>query len=216
MSHLVPQIAQVIGEYVSETTSRAVLAAAAVHTGIRPDDLTHDTLPQYIQRIERSLILFGVDATGRTKCIAALQRLAIRERDTSRPPSLGVEIRGEQDVVRARNLGRDTCRKLGFTDLNQIKVATAISELARNILQYAGSGTISVRTIADPLSGVEIVARDRGPGIRDVDAVLSGRYRSRTGMGLGLLGVRRLMDSCHVQSSPREGTVITICKHRGN
>jgi serine/threonine-protein kinase RsbT len=202
----------VMGECLSETTCRAVLAAAAAHTGIRGDDLTVATLPLYVDRIQRSLVLFGVDALRRTKCKEDLQRLAIRERETERPSPLGVEIITEQDIVRARSIGRETCRRLGFTDLNQIKVATAISELARNILQYAQTGSIRVRPLAPPAEGVEVVAADRGPGIADIEAVLGGRYRSRTGMGIGLLGVRRLMDSCDIQSKAGSGTVVTIRK----
>lgn len=124
-----------------------------------------------------------------------------------------VNINVEGDIVRARGAGRDMCRELGFSEINQVKVATAISELARNIFHYAKTGRIVVRRLPAPRPGVEIVASDRGPGIPDVKLVLSGSYRSRTGMGKGLLGARRLMDHFEVESGPDKGTTVVLRKY---
>src|SRR5262245_5566732 len=104
-----------------------------------------------------------------------------------------IDITVEGDIVRARGAGRDMCRQLGLSEINQVKVATAVSELARNIYHYAKTGRIVLRRLGQPRPGVEIVASDNGPGIPDLKLVLSGNYKSRTGMGKGLLGARRLM-----------------------
>lgn len=126
---------------------------------------------------------------------------------------LDIPIDVEGDIVRARGAGRDICRGLGFAEINQVKVATAISELARNIHQYAGRGVITLKTLGAPRPGIEIVARDAGPGIPDTKLVLSGSYRSRTGMGKGLLGARRLMDAFELVSEPGKGTLVTLRKY---
>lgn len=124
-----------------------------------------------------------------------------------------IVITVESDIVRARGAGRDMCRELGFNEINQVKVATAISELARNIFHYAKTGKVVLRKLGSPRPGIEIVASDNGPGIADVKLVLSGGYQSRTGMGKGLLGARRLMDFFDIITAPDRGTTITLRKH---
>jgi serine/threonine-protein kinase RsbT len=119
----------------------------------------------------------------------------------------------EEDIVRARSAGREMCRSMGLSEINQVKVATAISELARNIFHYAGKGSVSLRPLSTPRRGIEIVARDRGPGIPDLKLVLSGSYKSKTGMGMGILGCRRLMDHFEVDSGRDKGTVVTLRKY---
>jgi serine/threonine-protein kinase RsbT len=123
-----------------------------------------------------------------------------------------IPILVEDDIVRARSAGRDLCREMGFSEINQVKVATGISELARNIFQYAKTGLIVLRRLGAPRPGIEIVARDQGPGIANLQVVLGGGYRSRTGMGKGLLGSRRLMDHFEIDTGPGRGTTVTLRK----
>ena len=125
---------------------------------------------------------------------------------------LTVRIRQEQDVVAARQRARQLARLLGFDEQDQVRIATSVSELARNVYNYAREGEVEF-AIEGQTSPQVLVVRvsDRGPGIADVSLILSGRYRSSTGMGLGILGARRLMDRFAIQSS-REGTAITIQK----
>src|ERR1041384_3186956 len=108
---------------------------------------------------------------------------------------LTVRVRQEQDVVAARQRARQLARLLGFDEQDQVRIATAVSELARNVYNYAteGEGEISIEG-ETPAQVLTIRIADRGPGIADVGLILSGRYRSTTGMGLGILGARRLMD----------------------
>lgn len=128
------------------------------------------------------------------------------------PESLDIAIKVEGDIVRARGAGRDMCRDLGLSEINQVKVATAISELARNIFHYAQTGNISLRKLGAPRVGIEVVATDQGPGIPDLKLVLSGNYKSKTGMGKGLLGTKRLVDFFEVDSAPGRGTRVTLRK----
>lgn len=128
------------------------------------------------------------------------------------PESLDIAIKVEGDIVRARGAGRDMCRDLGLSEINQVKVATAISELARNIFHYAQTGNIALRRLSAPRPGIEIIATDQGPGIPDLKLVLSGAYRSKTGMGKGLLGARRLVDFFEVDTGPGRGTRVVLRK----
>lgn len=123
-----------------------------------------------------------------------------------------VPILVESDIVRARGAGRELCRQLGLNEINQVKVATAISELARNIFHYAKTGKVVLRRLPPPRPGIEIIASDNGPGIPDVKHVMSGAYVSRTGMGKGMMGAKRLMDFFDVVTGPQVGTTVTMRK----
>jgi signal transduction histidine kinase/CheY-like chemotaxis protein len=128
-------------------------------------------------------------------------------------PLLTVEVRQEPDVVLARQRARQIARLLGFEAQDQVRIATAVSEVARNIYQYAGRGKIEFFLEGRTAPQVLLVrASDRGPGIADLPLLLSGRYRSSTGMGVGILGARRLMDQFDIESAPGQGTTLRLRK----
>ncbi len=128
-------------------------------------------------------------------------------------PILSVHIRGERDVVAARQRARQVSALLGFGDQDQARVATAVSEIARNAHQYSGGGqldfSISLRSTPQCLW---MQVSDHGPGIPGLDAILSGQYVSPTGMGLGVIGTCRLMDEFHISSAPGRGTTVLFGK----
>ena len=124
------------------------------------------------------------------------------------PRDRTIPITGEASVVVARTEAKRLAMKMGFRPVLQTKVATAASELARNIYLYAGEGEIILQVRTAPRNGVAVIARDRGPGIPDVQAVLTGRFQSRTGMGMGLRGVRSIADAFSIRSVPGEGTEV--------
>ncbi len=109
---------------------------------------------------------------------------------------LTVQISNEVDVVAARQRAREIASLCGFAMQDQVRIATSVSELARNVINYARSGKaeFSIEGGAGP-QVLCIRVEDQGPGIANVDLILSGHYRSATGMGVGLLGAKRLMDS---------------------
>jgi serine/threonine-protein kinase RsbT len=124
-----------------------------------------------------------------------------------------VTIRSEVDIVSARYHGRALAVRLGFTQTDATLVATAISELARNIILYAGQGTILLKALdAGRGPGVLVIARDDGPGIADLGRALAGGYSTSGGLGLGLCGVRRLVDEFDLVSSADQGTTVTFKK----
>ena len=129
------------------------------------------------------------------------------------PPVCEIPIVSEADIVAVRTRGREMARALGFGTVDQTRIATAISELARNILIYAKTGLVRLsRVEKSSRPGLEILATDQGPGIRDVAAVLDGRGSSSRGLGLGIPGSRRLMDDFEVSSAPGQGTSIRCVK----
>ena len=124
-----------------------------------------------------------------------------------------VEIRYEQDVVHARQTARLISEHLGFERNGQTRLSTAVSEIARNAYQYGGGGQVEFLvngTAPDQILAVTV--RDQGPGIKDIQAVLEGRYASLTGMGLGIVGARRLMDHFHIETKPGQGTTVFLGK----
>jgi serine/threonine-protein kinase RsbT len=124
-------------------------------------------------------------------------------------------IRSDLDIVIARTLARDTAKALGFGAIDQARIATAVSELARNIFLYAGTGSVTVREVAKSgRKGIEIVCEDQGPGISDMDMAMQDGYTSSRGMGMGLPGAKRLMDEFDVHSQQGIGTTITCRKWR--
>ena len=128
-------------------------------------------------------------------------------------PLVSIFVRHEQDVVAARQRARQIAARLGFESQDQTRIATAVSEIARNAFMYGGGGKVEIVVEGRyPPQLLVMRVSDRGPGIRDLDAVLSGRYRSSTGMGLGMLGARRLVDHFEVTSRPGVGTTVTLGK----
>jgi serine/threonine-protein kinase RsbT len=120
-----------------------------------------------------------------------------------------VEIITEWDIVAARQLGRNEAKALGFGTVDQARITTAISELARNIYLYASIGVIEIERIeTDSEKKIVVVATDQGPGIKDVRKVMEDGYSTSGGLGAGLPGVKRLMDSLDIQSVSGVGTTI--------
>lgn len=124
-----------------------------------------------------------------------------------------VVIRSSTDIVTARQRGRALAAELGFSGGDLVVIATTISELARNIIQYATTGVIVIRQ--DPGNerpGIVIMARDDGPGISDIPRALSAGYAAGSRLGGGLPGVRSLMDQFDIVTRPGQGTTITVRK----
>ena len=131
----------------------------------------------------------------------------------SASPILTVAVQAERDVVLARQRARHVAALLGFDAQDQTRISTAVSEIARNAFEYAGGGTLEIAVEGrTPPQLLVIGISDRGPGIADLSAILSGRYDSPTGMGVGLAGARRLMDQFDLRSRPGGGTQVVLKK----
>ena len=121
-----------------------------------------------------------------------------------------IAIRGDADIVAARQGAREMAQRVGFSRTELTLVATAVSEITRNIVRFAGSGEVVVSLLSTPGPGVRIVARDTGPGIPDVERAMTDGYSTYHGLGLGLPGARRLMDELTVESEMGRGTTVTM------
>ena len=124
-----------------------------------------------------------------------------------------VPINTDTDVVAARQKGREFATELGFVSTDSTLLATAISELARNIVRYAKCGEILISSVqSGNRVGITVVARDKGPGIANISLAMQDGFSTSGGLGLGLPGVKRLMDEFHLVSNARNGTKVTIKK----
>jgi serine/threonine-protein kinase RsbT len=125
-----------------------------------------------------------------------------------------IAIESDADVVTARQRARALAIGLDMPSTDQTLLATAISEIARNITTYAVRGEVFLELVRDSSgrSGVKVVARDQGPGIADLERALTDGYTTGGGLGLGLLGARRLVDEFDIQTAPGQGTTVTLVK----
>jgi anti-sigma regulatory factor (Ser/Thr protein kinase) len=127
-----------------------------------------------------------------------------------------VPIISDADTVIARQEGRTAALRIGLSRTDATFVATAISEIGRNITVHAGQGEIMIRRVTEGgRTGIVVIAQDHGPGISDVDAVMHRDYSSDAGLGMGLWGAQRLMDEVVVKSEPGVGTTVTMTKWCG-
>lgn len=186
-----------------------------------------------LDRVKMTLRIYCPDASlaeQSHRCVAEALRQGAPKRAAERPPRLElrdsglssasgeplrevkVAVSSVDDAVQARMAAKDLALRVGFSETNAIKIATAVSELARNIVLYAQQGEIVVRPRYGRTAherGITIVASDHGPGIADLTAILAGRYKSALGLGLGLRGVQKLMHDFGVDTGPGQGTVVT-------
>jgi serine/threonine-protein kinase RsbT len=129
------------------------------------------------------------------------------------PTDFVVDVNNSDDIVTARQAGHELARQLGFSLTDVTMIATAISEIARNITSYAGRGEVRVGLqYRDGRQALVVRAEDDGPGIADIERALEDGYSTARGLGLGLPGARRLMDRLIVESAPGKGTVVEMWK----
>ncbi len=121
-------------------------------------------------------------------------------------------IKSDKDLVEIRAYGRKLAREIGFNSNDQTLIATALSEVCRNIIEYAGTGKIIIETAQGSSRGISITAHDHGPGIKDIEKALEEGFSTGRGMGIGLPGCRRIMDQFQINSQAGKGTVVSMHK----
>jgi serine/threonine-protein kinase RsbT len=125
-----------------------------------------------------------------------------------------IEIETERDIVLCRRVSREMARELGFNLVDQTRITTTASELARNIYEYAKSGEVAFEVVNSEsgLTGLQMVYKDTGPGIENLSSALDEGWTSHRGMGLGLPGSKKLMDEFSIESEVGVGTTVTVVK----
>lgn len=210
------ELERVLCKFMSAINARSVLRLALRRTGISEDEVrTGRARDELIGALSSSVTLYVNDRRRMEELTDQLRALMGTggDEDNEADPVV-MEIREEADIVRVRAKARELARQMGFPHTDQIKVTTAVSELARNIFRYAGEGKVRLISHAGPPESLEIVAEDDGPGIDNLEEILSGGYRSKTGLGRGLVGCRQLSDAFEVDSAPGRGTRVRLIKER--
>lgn len=129
-----------------------------------------------------------------------------------RDDEVHVPISADADIVAARQAARELAVRAGFEGADLTMLATAVSEVTRNIVRFASNGEVTIELLERPRSGIRVTARDTGPGIPDVALALTDGYSTYSGLGLGLPGARRLMDEFTIVSEPGHGTTVSMTK----
>jgi serine/threonine-protein kinase RsbT len=202
MPDLNEKIHGILCQHLSALHARSLLSRAMTSAEISVHSrLQQDQLPQLVQRIGRLAGVF-LSSERQEELMADLRALCTPQ---SFPPER-IAVKEENDIVVARSRARDLCSMMGGRKFSAQKVATVVSELARNISLYTPGGTIELVPRRDP-PRILVRAVDKGTGIPNLDEVMSGGYRSKTGLGCGLLGTKRVASSFHIKTGA-DGTEI--------
>ncbi|TRZ89688.1 MAG: anti-sigma regulatory factor [Methanosarcinales archaeon] len=121
-------------------------------------------------------------------------------------------VKNESDIISVRSFGRSSAANAGFGIVDQCRITTAISELARNAVVHGRGGSVTIKIVRNDKKGIEIICRDEGPGIVNLELALQGGYSTVGGLGIGLSGAKRLMDEFQITSSAGKGTTVIIRK----
>ncbi|MDC7224308.1 MAG: anti-sigma regulatory factor [Spirochaetales bacterium] len=139
----------------------------------------------------------------------------MNDRPRNRQQNVVLPVKEASDIAFIILEAREIAQKIGFADVDEALISTAVSELATNILKYAVQGEIQLKELDTPRGrGMEIVSTDQGPGIANVEQVLQEDYVSQDGLGIGLSSLNRILDECHIETAPGRGTRVTARKWR--
>lgn len=199
------RILDVLQQFVSPLNARVLLRRACQRTGVEADRVTPRHLQRLIPAIQLGIRLF-VPENEQPRALAAL---SILEHQRVTPTRQRLPIEYERDIKAARAISRRMCEAMGARSFSVQRVVTVVSELARNIVNYTSGGEIALDPDGTQPARIRVAAQDHGPGIPHLDTVLSGRYESPTGLGRGILGVKRLADAFNIETSAA-GTVVEV------
>lgn len=205
MSPTYQQLLQLLRGYLSATNAEGLLQRTVREMDVHPQELSAFHIPPMIPTIERRARLY-LDSLRLARLVDEISALGA-DRPSRRSRTL--LLQREADISDARRTAKAICEGAGARSFIVHKVATIVSELARNIVSYTPGGNIEIAIHRDRPVRMTIVAVDHGKGIPFLDEVLSGRYKSKTGMGRGIIGVQRLADKFNIQTGAH-GTKIEV------
>lgn len=200
------RILAVLERYIPSASARALLIRAAREHGCSPERLGRDEVRRCSASIWRRAAHF-INPEQRQAAMQDIGRAC--GSNSLKPGGCAMQIEQELDIGRARAEARRICEAAGATGFAMQKVATIVSELARNMVLYANGGELEILWKNMGAERIVVRASDNGPGIRNLDEILSGRYKSKTGLGRGLFGTKRLADDFEISSSA-SGTKVVV------
>ncbi len=217
LASMVPKnkVVQILNRYISPVIVDTVLGSAVRRSGLSLDEVVSGNSLRFVDALKKSCGMFIKTAGERALCCKELEVLfsSMQGLGVRRKEPITIEVVKESDIVLARVSGRKICQELGFSSYGQLCVATVISELARNIFNYAGVGQVELLVLSSAPAGIQIIAQDQGPGIDNLQIILDGKYKSRTGLGKGILAVKKMMDEFDIETEPNKGTRIVVKKY---
>jgi serine/threonine-protein kinase RsbT len=213
--HVESTLLDVLQGYVGTLVARSIWEVVKRSPEFEAATVSADNVPALLTEIQKGVRAFVAEPSRQQQCHEILEQRLMHPEMAAPPAPKGstIRINAEYDIVTARGQCRNLCADLGFPASSQVKVATVVSELARNIVQYAGTGSIKLRVLDSGRPGLEILAEDHGKGIANLESILAGTYKSKTGMGMGLYGTSKLMDEFDVDSAPGSGTRVRARKY---
>jgi serine/threonine-protein kinase RsbT len=201
----VEAITSILERYMSRVNARGLVSRVLQERGLSQATLSREDLVKCSPSLRRGIELF---VSPRMQS-DALERFKEFFRARSDSSSCRIDLKKEADISVARSDARRLCENAGASAFSMQKVTTIVSELARNIVLYAKQGSIEVGFVNQPrASQIVVTATDNGPGIPNLDQIMAGHYQSRTGLGKGLLGTKRLADRFQITTGA-QGTSIT-------
>jgi serine/threonine-protein kinase RsbT len=199
------EVVVLLERYLSPLNVRAMLGRALRERNVSAERFRRSDLPKITPNLQRGIGLF-LSGTDRAQALRELSDLCERNMPRAPAPSR-MTLTSEADISTVRNEARRMCELAGTTSFTLQKVTTIVSELARNIVSYAQRGELEITLQQGRDRRITIMASDEGPGIPNLEHILSGRYRSKTGLGRGLLGTKRLADQFAIETGAA-GTII--------
>lgn len=198
------EIGSLLERYLSPMIARPMLQKALREHNLTPERFKDGDALKLFPQLQRGITLFVAD---RDKERALRELGDLCERSAPRSQPCQISINSENDISVVRNEARRICEQMGAGSYTLQKVTTIVSELARNIVSYAKRGTMEIVPITGQSRRIILRAADSGPGIRNLEHILSGQYKSKTGLGKGLLGTKRLSDHFDVATG-NDGTLV--------
>jgi serine/threonine-protein kinase RsbT len=217
MDSLTEMLVSEIGTVLDSANAPGIVARAIQDARVDVNSISEVDAGRLLESLERQLRWRVSDERRVRECLEHCGS-ALRQGTAPAPVSATSDVRRisvteESDIVNVRSAGRGVCREIGFKPVDQIKIATVISELARNAVRYAGGGTVELRAVSKERKGLEVVVQDHGTGIANLDQIFAGNYQSKSGLGMGLRGSKNIMDEFDIQTGQGQGTTIRTVKY---
>ena len=215
MNHTEEKLLSTLASFLNLTAARSLISLGMTTANVDIDNMQPGDNLRLLRELENLVRLCLRDPTEQKHCVHALSDIIrpIKGMTGTSKKCAEVPIITESDVITARGLSWDMCKEIGFSPADQIKLATAVSDLARNIVQFGGRGKIVLTALSGAKPGLEVLARDDGPVVDNVDFVLAKQSRPKIGIGRSLARTKTLVDDLEITSKGRDGTEVTARKY---